>query len=71
MGTCLLQDYEQLDTEIEKTEKKCQVKEADREEVLTNMKALPFAHAEIREVARLEKTKQSAVTTMIKPVEKK
>jgi hypothetical protein len=56
---------------MERTEKKCQVKEADREEVLTNMKALPFAHAEIREVARLEKTKQSAVTTMIKPVERK
>jgi hypothetical protein len=35
------------------------------------MLALPFADAGMGEVARLEKTKQMAVTTLIKPAEKK
>jgi hypothetical protein len=70
MGTCLLQESELYHAGIEQI-KKCQAKEADREQVCTSIKALPFAHTDINEVDRLEKTKQLAVTTMIKPVDKK
>jgi hypothetical protein len=70
MGTCLLQESEQYHTKIEQVEK-CRAKEANREQVFTSMKALPFAHAAMGEVAHLEYTKQLAVTTMIKLVEKK
>jgi hypothetical protein len=70
MGTCLLQESEQCKPGIEQIEK-CQAKEAEREQVLNSLQAIPFARAEMGEVTRLEKIKQSAVTTMIKPVERK
>jgi hypothetical protein len=70
LGICLLQESEQYHAKLDQV-KKCQAKETDRDQVCTSILALPFADAGMGEVARLEKKKQMAVTTMIKPAEKK
>jgi hypothetical protein len=72
LGTCLLQETDQERAQAAVQAEKCMTKKAEREQVLASMKVLTFANTGRGTVADLDKkTKQSAVTTMIKPIQKK